>query len=233
MQEFMRSFLFYRMPLFFTLFGISACTYFPENDSGLSSITSYDTSVDFTRYKSFAINDSIGYLQLKQHEITGKITPVVVYKKDPKTDIIVASVIDKLTQYCRYPDQLTDKLWPTPPDLIIDLLYMDVAGNHANYADWWSFHRYWHSYLWYDHYPYYPYYPITTGTAAQGVLIMDMKDLTDITMVANVNWKDRIPVPVVWVGMVSGLNGTFNDTMLNDAIEDCFIQTDAFKKNKK
>jgi hypothetical protein len=229
----MKKFLLYRTPLFFALFGISACTYFPEGDSGLASATSYDTSVDFSRYTSFAINDSIGYLQLKLHEITGKITPVVVYKKDAKTDIIVASVKDKLIQYCEYPDQIADKFRDTPPDLIVDLLYMDVAGNHADYADWWSFHRYWHSYLWYDHYPYYPYYPMATGTAAQGVLIIDIKDLTNITTFVNLDKNERIPVPAVWVGMVSGLNGTYNDTMLNDAIKDCFIQTDAFKKNKK
>ncbi|MDR2801601.1 MAG: hypothetical protein LBB31_00095 [Prevotellaceae bacterium] len=216
------------------LLGTSACNYFPENEADeLTSMTIYDTAVDFSKYTHFALSDSIGYLQLKLNEITGRITPAVVYRKDPKTEIIRASVFDKLMQYCYYTEQVTDKSQRVPPDLVIDLLYMDVAGNNSSYADWWAAHHYWHAYEWFRNYPYFPYYPSGTRIPAQGTLIIDIKDLTSVSMMLNLDANERIPVPSVWVGMIGGLNNTYNETTLNDAIKNCFMQTDAFKKNKK
>ncbi|MDR2359584.1 MAG: hypothetical protein LBD87_07300 [Prevotellaceae bacterium] len=225
----------YHPPVFLAiLLGISACNYFPDNETGgLTSITIYDTAVDFSKYTRFAISDSIGYLQLKLNEISGKVTPAITYKKDPKTEIIRASVLDKLMQYCNYTDQVKDKSQRLPPDLIIDLLYMDVPGNNSFYSDWWSVHHYWYTYEWFRNYPYFPYYPVSMMIPAQGTLIMDMKDLTGITMIINLDKNERIPVPSVWVGMVGGLNNAYNETTLNDAIGNCFTQTEAFKKNKK
>jgi hypothetical protein len=230
----MKQLFFYRLPAFLALLlGMSACDYFPENATGaLSSITIYDTAVDFSKYTRFAISDSIGYLQWKLNETSGKITPVVVYKKDPETDIILASVRDKLNGYCYYTEPARDKSQRLPPDLIIDLLYMDVPENSSSYADWWVAHHYWNTYEWFRNYPYFPYYPAGMLIPAQGTLIIDMKDLTGVAMLVNLGKNERIPVPSVWVGMVGGLNGAHNGTELNDAIKNCFTQTDAFKKNK-
>jgi hypothetical protein len=224
-----------RLLLFLALLpGMSACNYFPEDEAGvLASTTIYDATVDFSQYESFAINDSIGYLQLQLNEITGKVTPVVVYKKDPKTDIIVASVRDKLVQYCHYNTPVTSKTQDVPPDLIIDLLYMDVPGNNSAYSDWWTNYHYWSAYQWCRNYPYTPYYPVATPIPAQGTLIIDIKDLTNVVMMINLGEDVRIPVPSVWIGMVGGLQNTFRETELNDAILDCFTQTNAFIKNKK
>jgi hypothetical protein len=230
----MRKLFFYRLLLFLALLaGMSACSYFPEDEAGvLASSTIYDATVDFSKYESFAINDSIGYLQWQENEITKKLMPVVVYKKDPKTEIIYASVLDKLLQYCHYTKQVRDKSQKVPPDLIIDLLYMDVADNHSVYSDWWSAHHYWQAYEWFRNYPYSPYYPVAVPVPAQGTLIIDMKDLTNVAMMINLDENERIPVPSVWVGMVSGLHSTFRETELNDAIRNCFTQTNAFIKNK-
>lgn len=223
----------YRLLLFLALLpGMSACNYFPEDEAGvLASTTVYDATVDFSKYESFAINDSIGYLQLLLNEITGKMTPTVVYRKDPKTEIICASVRDKLTQYCNY-TQTTSKTQDVPPDLIIDLLHMDVPGNNSAYSDWWTDYHYWSAYQWCRNYPYTPYYPATMPIPAQGTLIIDMKDLTGVAMMINLGEDVRIPVPSVWIGMVGGLHNTFRETELNDAIRNCFTQTNAFIKNK-
>lgn len=231
----MKQLFFYRLPAFLALsLGMAACNYFPEDEKGaLSSITIYDTTVDFSRYTRFAIGDSIGYLQLKLNETSGKITPAVVYKKDPETDIIRASVHDKLIQYCQYAEQVKDKSQRLPPDLVIDLLYMDVPENNSFYSDWWPVYYYWHTFEWFRNYPFSPYYPAGMMIPAQGTLIMDIKDLTDVARIINLGENERIPVPSVWVGMVGGLNNAHNATELNEAIRNCFTQTDAFKKNNK
>ncbi|MDR3134366.1 MAG: hypothetical protein LBU42_10190 [Prevotellaceae bacterium] len=227
-------FFYWRIAFFALLTGASACNYFPEEDAGaLSSITIYDPAVDFSKYRNFAINDSIGYLQLRLNEITGKISPVVVNRKDPQTEIIRASALDKLRQYCNYTGPMTDRTQRLPPDLVIDLLYMDVPDNNQHYAGWWAAHHYWHPYEWFWNYPYFPYYPSGAMIPAKGTLIIDIKDLTNVAMMIGLDKNERIPVPSVWVGMVSGLDKRQNVTEWNDAIEACFTQTDAFKKNKK
>ncbi len=204
-----------------------ACSYFPEDEVGggdeetqISTATFYDVTADFTQYLTFAIADSIAYLQLDDDG-----QPAVVYHRElsRENEVIVQSVTEKLRSYCGLTQITQNQL--TRPDLVVDLLFMNIDDVERYYSNWWYYYFYWYDRDW--HFLYHPYYPMEIPRYSKGTLIIDIKDLKN----ADFSTHRLTPATAVWVGAIQGLyEGTYNDTQLNNAIKDCFTQTSAFRK---
>ncbi len=211
--------------LFYVIIGLplttlfAACNYFPDDvQTQLVSVTTCDTDVNFRTYNTFVISDSVGYLRMK------KDTMYIEKKKNAETEFIVNSVVNKLEQYCGYVQQGSTQI---TPDLVVDLLYVDVVNTAVLYTDWWYYWDYWASY-WF--YPLHPYYPVAVTAYESGTLVIDMKDLKNAVVKPN-----GVSVKTVWTGAVRGLyTGTHTNEEINNALTDCFVQTPSisFKKTQ-
>lgn len=176
------------------------------------SLTNYDTKVNFSNYKTFAIADSIVIIT---EDSNGDIAPTPTANGQQLIDE-VANILS-----ANYTKVDTSE----SPDLAVTLYAFKV--DNVSY-DWWYDYDWWYWYWdWYPYDWYYPYYPYTYTTSySVGTLLINIVDL-------KAKDKDSGRYPIVWTGIVRNvLSDTHTLSEIQSAIRDCFNQGTAFTNNK-
>lgn len=195
------------LPLLLLTIIVTGCQKEPDwgklsND--LLVYTHYDEEVDFAKYNTFYIPDSILVLDNSKKE------PVYISSNDIRALSILEALTDEMTR-CGY-TQVTDR---ADADLGIITSYIKRTSTYVgyDYPYWWfDFYYYWPFDYWdpyyYDWYPYYPYpvtYSYTTGTIA--VEMIALKD-------ADTSSK---MLPFVWTACMAGIESS-NQINISNAI---------------
>lgn len=179
-----------------------------ENTSQLVCWTDYDTTADFTQYKTFTIVDSIGVITS-----LGKAQK----EKNHRSEVIRKKVISCMEDigYVYSPDQY---------DLFVSMTEIEQTNISISYDPYMYF---WNSYDpwgwgYYYGYPYYPQYYISSAYSTQtfSIQIGDKKN--------EYVTEDGIAVlRAVWSSAIKGLTGyDRTDSEIEAAITECFSQTD-------
>lgn len=187
-------------------------------DSNFTVYTNYDNEVDFTKFETFYLPDSIMLVgQGMKHS----------YWTDESAQELVALVADNLVErgYTRVNE-------PADASLGVQLSYVEqttqvtgfVGGNW--YGGWWD-PGFWGPYWGGWYYPYPVSYTYNTGT-----FIMEMLDLTKPSDVG----AKKAELPVIWqayaAGMLSG-NSKLNKALVKDAISQSFEQSNYIRSFHK
>ena len=152
-------FLFLGLGLVFTL----SCTKYPPSSDrlleDLAVITQYDTdtSVHFSDYLYYSINDTIW-------KITDKGKSFETGSKDPTTKAILDQIDKNMTN--RHYVKSTN---PKTADLGIQVTYLQNTTVYTYYYDNWGYY-----------YPYYPYYPVYYSSYTTGLANIELFDLLNI-----------------------------------------------------
>lgn len=175
-------------------------------------ISNYDTTANFTSYKTFSIVDSVDVIQDNQF-----------YGRELKAfDTTVISSVTQAMQQRGY--QLTNK--KSSPDLAIDIsrVYNTSTGVFS-YPDYWSYYgSYWDPYYWgYPGYGYYTPYAVGVYTIRSGGLEIDVLDLKNAAAHAN-------KLVSVWTGLARGQN-VFNPANASAEVTALFNQSPYLKNH--
>ena len=193
------------------LFMISCATY-PAMDSRLEEdlvdITKYDVGTNFTRFKTFAIVDSVTVIK------SGTDSTRVL---NPQAQSLLTQIIVNMQNrgYTKV-DRKTD------PDLGINVSVVKVTSIIYYYPGWyWDYYGYYNPIYWgYEGDGYfYPYYPPEVTYYNSGTVIMDMLDLKNAVIHGN-------KLFVVWNAYIRGLMTGYHTTQdILDNVDQCFAQT--------
>lgn len=157
-----------------------------SNDESRIYVTNYDTTADFTSYKTFSITDSVDVIednQLLGKELSGYDTAVI-------------STVTQLMQQRGY--QLVSR--EASPHLAFNVAkVINTSTGIFSYPDYWDFYgSYYDPYYWgYPGYGYYSPYAVGVYTMASGGLEIDLLDLKNAATHAN-------KITVIWSGLVRG-----------------------------
>ncbi|MDD6210682.1 MAG: DUF4136 domain-containing protein [Bacteroidales bacterium] len=219
---------FYLFATVITLAVIStACADYPDEQDivyeQLVSYTQYDTKIDFKKYRTFYVTDSIRYV--KDNKVQSVET-----KKD-KFSTFNAQLISENMEALGYSMDATN------PDLFITQVGFSNQNVIYGYPGWW-YNGYWDSYYWYYDYPfypaypwYYPYpYPTVIGAYVTGTVAFEMID-TKNTVEKKLPDGSVVEMdPVIWTAQIKSLLlNTNSEADMKNAINECFKQTKAFQ----
>ena len=157
------------------------------NDESRIYITNYDTTVNFSSYKTFSVTDSVDVIQDNQ-----------LYGRELSSyDSLLLGAISSSLQQRGY--QLVTK--ESSPDLAVNVARVyNTSTGIFSYGDYWSdYGSYWDPYYWgYGGYGYYPpYYAVGVYSITNGGLEIDLLDLKNAS--ANGN-----KIKTVWTGLARG-----------------------------
>jgi len=201
----------------------SGCTKYPdqwdpEREKDVS-LTFYDSSADFSTYKTYAIVDAVGFV-----ESNGDSLIIVASDKS-------ALILDKInTRLAGLGFQKVDS--SQNPDLLVNAhllsLEVDYIGYTGGYWDmgyYYAYDPYYYgsSYYWgYGGYSYYYpyYYPYYYYSSSVGAVLIEMIDRKNVNETAK-------QFKMIWTGIVSGtLNSTTAvDDRIKNGIDECFDQS--------
>ncbi|MBO5920382.1 MAG: DUF4136 domain-containing protein [Bacteroidales bacterium] len=185
----------------------SACSWGPdgldETQDQILTIARKTDAVDFTKFNSFAITDSITAVD------NGK----KVRFNDATADLIIAQVVRNMNLY-GYTQVQPDE----NPDLLVDLAYIQRTNNYMYPGYWsdWDWWWNWYGYPWWGWDPYYPYQmPVFISSYTTGSIVIEVADV--------VNVATESTVPVVWHGLIREiLNTNHTQQELLSAIDEVF-----------
>ena len=185
----------------------SACSWGPdgldETQDQILTIARKTDAVDFTKFNSFAITDSITAVD------DGK----KVRFNDATADLIIAQVVRNMNLY-GYTQVQPDE----NPDLLVDLAYIQRTNTYMYPGYWtdWDWWWNWNGYPWWGWDPYYPYQmPVFISSYTTGSIVIEVADV--------VNVATESTVPVVWHGLIREiLNGKHNQQELISSIDEVF-----------
>ena len=185
----------------------SACSWGPdgldETQDQILTIARKTDAVDFTKFNSFAITDSITAVD------NGK----KVRFNDATADLIIAQVVRNMNLY-GYTQVQPDE----NPDLLVDLAYIQRTNNYMYPGYWsdWDWWWDWNGYPWWGWDPYYPYQmPAFVSSYTTGSIVIEVADV--------VNVATESTVPVVWHGLIREiLNTNHTQQELLSAIDEVF-----------
>lgn len=185
----------------------SACSWGPdgldETQDQILTIARKTDAVDFTKFNSFAITDSITAVD------DGKKVRI----SDATSDLIIAQVVRNMNLY-GYTQVQPDE----NPDLLVDLAYIQRTNTYMYPGYWtdWDWWWNWNGYPWYGWDPYYPYQmPVFISSYTTGSVVIEIADV--------VNVASESTVPVVWHGLVREiLNGQHTQQELISSIDEVF-----------
>lgn len=177
-----------------------------SNDETRIYITNYDTTVNFSTYKTFSIDDSVAVIQdnqLQGRQLTGF------------DNTVISQVIKDMQQ-----KGFTQVARENNPDLAINV--SEVSNTSTGVF---SYDNYWNSYdMYYDPsywgyagYDYYSPYAVGVYTIQQGGLTIDMFDLKNAS--ANGN-----KIRDVWSGLARG-EEVFSPTNATSETDALFLQS--------
>jgi hypothetical protein len=156
------------------------------NDESRIYITNYDTTANFSAYKTFSIADSVDVIENNQ----------LVGRELATFDSTVIQAMTQSLQQRGY--QLVSR--ETSPDLAVNVsrVYNTSTGVFS-YDDYWgAYGSYWDPYYWgYPGYGYYAPYAVGFYTIQSGALEVDLLDLKNAA--ANGN-----KILAIWTGLARG-----------------------------
>ena len=160
-------------------------------------------AVDFTKFSSFAITDSITVVN----------DGMKVRLNDATANLIIAQVVRNMNLY-GYTQVQADE----DPDLLVDLAYIQRTNTYMYPGYWsdWDWWWDWNGYPWWGWDPYYPYQmPAFVSSYTTGSIVIEVADV--------VNVATESTVPVVWHGLVREiLNGSHTQQELLSSIDEVF-----------
>ncbi len=171
-------------------------------------ITSYDSTADFSSFKTFSISDSVAvisndHLREKTH--------------DSFDSLLVASFANAMVQ--RGYTQVSNT---QDPDLGINV--SNIINTYTGYVDYGSYYSDYYGFVdpYYWGYPGYGYYGSYVGTyqVNEGVISIDMFDLKDAAASKKIK--------AVWSGVLRG-SGIFNSAGVNTSVQALFTQSPYLK----
>ena len=186
---------------------ISACSWgsdgMDETQDQILTVARKTEAVDFSKFSSFAITDSITAVD------DGK----KVRFNDATADLIIAQVVRNMN-LCGYTQVQADE----DPDLLVDLAYIQRTNTYMYPGYWtdWDWWWNWNGYPWWGWDPYYPYQmPVFISSYTTGSIVIEVADV--------VNVATESTVPVVWHGLVREiLNGSHTQQELLSSIDEVF-----------
>lgn len=207
--------------LFVTSLLVGSCSFwnddYRETVDQFVSVAYKADNVDFTQYKTFAIADSILYVEGDKN----------VRQKNNLSEEVKAVVENEMTAL-GYKLFAPGKGEFSTPDLIVDLAYIVNTTTVVYPGYWWDWDYWWYYYDWYPYDPFFPYYPYDpfypyypypmypmASSYSSGSLTIDIVDVK--------NMGDDSNPPIVWHGLVrSILNTTHTSSERAAAIGQCF-----------
>lgn len=184
------------IPILLLVLATTACQKAPdlnELSSELIVYTNYDKSVNFTKYETYAIPDSILLLD-------DKSKPTYYSADDPRTKAIIDAINSEMTSrgYIRVSNK-------ADADIGVQVSYVKDTNTIVSYANsnpywWYGYDYYWPGSYWNPYWwgwgPSYA-YPISYSYTI-GSLIIEMVALED----ANTTTKK---IPVIWTAYMAGI----------------------------
>lgn len=186
----------------------SGCTKDPLNnmtdEESRIYITSYDSTVNFSNYKTYSIPDSVTVIN------NG------VAKRELNTmDQAYIDAVKKYMSQAGY--QLVLK--SASPDLGMDVSrIINTSTGVISYGDYWDYYSgYWDPYYWgYPGYGYYIPYAYSVYQIKEGAISVDMLDLKNAVSKSKIN--------VIWTGLIRG-EGIFNAANADSQVSSLFSQS--------
>lgn len=186
----------------------SGCTKDPLNnmtdEESRIYITSYDSTVNFSNYKTYSIPDSVTVIN------SG------VAKRELNTmDQAYIDAVKKYMSQAGY--QLVLK--SASPDLGMDVSrIINTSTGVISYGDYWDYYSgYWDPYYWgYPGYGYYIPYAYSVYQIKEGAISVDMLDLKNAVSKSKIN--------VIWTGLIRG-EGIFNAANADSQVSSLFSQS--------
>lgn len=192
----------------------SSCSKYPPSSIRLTEdlviYTKYDTSTSFSKFHTFYISDTIKWID--SHD-SG-------YYTDSKAQ----SVLNQITQNMTIRGYQKVTLNNNP-----DLAFMVVVVKNVNatvyYPGWyWGYPGYYPPWYWGGSGYYYPYYPAYITTYTTGTLMIDMADLTTLSVDSKI-W-------IRWNVYIRALmTGDHTIGQIQQCIDQAFNQTKGFSVN--
>lgn len=180
------------------------------NEESRIYITNYDSSANFSAYRTYSISDSVAVIQNGQSskELTTVGTAYVNAVK-------------------KYMNQMGYTLVSRNqnPDLGVNVnRIINTSTGVLSYPDYWGYYgSYWDPYYWgYGGYDYYVPYSYAVYQINEGALSIDLLDLRD----AHSNNQIR----VVWTGLIRG-EGIFNESVADSQVKALFDQSSYLSKH--
>ncbi len=194
---------------------LTSCTKNPLNhltqEESRIYITNYDSTVNFSSFKTFSVSDSVAVINNGQ-----------VYKQLNATDSSYINAVKNYMQQRGY--SLVDK--SQNPDLGINVnRIVNTTTGVISYDDYWNdYGGYWDPYYWgYGGYGYYLPYSYSVYEIREGALSIDLLDLKDAPS------KDQINV--IWTGLIRG-EGIFDVTTSDSQVKALFDESPYLKANQ-
>ncbi len=186
---------------------VSACSWGPgnldETRDQILTIARKTEAVDFSKFSSFAVTDSITVVN----------DGVKVRLNDNTANLIIAQVVVNMNKY-GYTQVQPDE----DPDLLVDIAYIQRSNTYMYPGYWtdWDWWWNWYGYPWYGWDPYYPYQmPVFISSYTTGSVVIEVADV--------VNVATESTVPIVWHGLVREiLNGNHTQQELLTSIDEVF-----------
>jgi len=203
--------------LFVVMLGyFSSCTKYPPDATRLQEdlviYTQVDIEKDFNQFGTFAIVDSIAYIDNKDsgHVLTPNAQAVL--------DQIILNMQNRGFVKVGKDDN---------PNLGITVSVIKTTNTSVYYPGWWwGYPGYYYPPYWGypNSYYYYPYYPTYITSYSTGTLLVDMFDFI------NISEDDQIPV--AWFAYIRALLTSYHTIdQIKASIDQAFIQTPSLKTN--
>lgn len=197
---------------------VTSCSKYPPDVSRVQQdlvvYTQVDIQKNFNQFKTFAIVDSIAYIDNKDsgHVNNAEVQPIL--------DRIIMNMQNR--GFIKV-DKGAD------PDLGITVSVIKTTSTTVYYPGWWwDYPGYYYPGYW--GYPgywyYYPYYPTYISSYSSGTMIIDLTDFVNIT-------EDN-KIPIAWYAYIRALlTGNHTSDQIKASIDQAFTQTPALKTNAK
>ncbi len=193
---------------------ITACNKQPidnlSNEESRIYITDFDSTVNFTSYKTYSISDSVAFVDNNQSA-----------KQLTASD---QSYIDAVKKYMSQNGfTLVDK--NSNPDLGVNVSrVINTSTGVISYPDYYGYYdSYWDPYYWgYGGYDYYSPYSYGVYTIRQGAVSVDMLDLKNASASSKIE--------LVWTGLIRG-EGLADAASSDSQVKALFDQSPYLKTN--
>ncbi|MFC2102216.1 DUF4136 domain-containing protein [Bacteroidota bacterium] len=195
-----------------------SCSKYPADVTRLQEdlvvYTQVDIQKDFNQFKTFAIVDSIAYVDDKD---SGHIL-------DASAKAVLDQIVTNMQNRGFTKVGNNDK-----PDLGITVSVIKTTNTTVYYPGWWwGYPGYYYPGYWgYPGYGYYyPYYPTYITSYSSGTLIIDMADFINLT-------PDK-KIPIAWFAYIRALlTGGHTLDQITQSIDQAFIQSPQIQTTAK
>lgn len=186
---------------------VSACSWGPgsmdETRDQILTVARKGETVDFSKFHSFAITDSLSVVEDgKKYRLN-----------NDTTEKIIAQVVVNMNR-CGYSQVNADE----NPDLLVDVSYIRKTNTYM-YPGYWNDWDWWwnyYDYPWNGWDSFYPYQmPVFISSYTTGSLVIEVLDVMSVATESS--------VPVVWHGLIREiLNGKHTQQELLQSVDEVF-----------